>query len=111
MTVVMDLETGEILHAQEGKSGDSVKAYLQRLKKEAEVKAIAADMSPAYKGAVEGVFGKDFDLVHDPFHVVALASKAIDETRRDLVRESATSQSKMMIKGSRFLLLKQTIVT
>lgn len=105
MTVVMDLETGEILHAQEGKSAASVKVFLEKLKREAKIKAIAADMSPAYKGAVEEVFGKGFDLVHDPFHVVALASRAIDETRRDLVREAAVKEKKV-IKGSRFLLLR-----
>ena len=104
MTVVMDLETGEILHAQEGKSADSVKAFLQKLKKVADIKAIAADMSPAYRGAVQEVFGEDFDLIHDAYHVVALASKAVDETRRDLVREASTD-GKSVIKGSRFLLL------
>lgn len=105
MTIVMDLETGEILHAQEGKGADSVEFFLRKLKKVARLKAITADMSGAYKKAVASVFGNEFDLVHDPFHVVALASKAIDETRRDLVRE-ATADAKKVIKGSRFLLLR-----
>lgn len=105
MTVVMDLETGSILHAQDGKRADSVTSFLKKLKKAANIKAIAVDMSPAYKKAVEDVFGKDFDLVHDPFHVIAMASKALDETRRDLVRQSS-KDAKRVIKGSRFLLLK-----
>jgi len=62
-------------------------------------------MSGAYKAAVTEVFGRDFDLVHDPFHVVALASKAIDDTRRGLVRD-AEADAKKVIKGTRFLLLR-----
>ena len=44
------------------------------------------------------------DIVHDPFHVTALASKAIDETRRDLYRQ-LQDEEKKAIKGTRFLLL------
>jgi transposase len=105
MTVVMDLETGAILHVREGKSADSVKAFLQKLKRVARIEAIAADMSGAFKAAVTEVFGRDFDLVHDPYHVVGLASKAIDCTRRGLVR-AAEADAKKVIKGTRFLLLR-----
>jgi transposase len=61
-------------------------------------------MSEAYASAVRKVFGTSVDIVHDPFHVTALASKAIDETRRDLARD-LEGEGKKLIKGSRFLLL------
>lgn len=105
MTVVLDLETGMILHAQEGKDSGALVTFLERLKRgKAPLKAVAIDMSEAYASAVRKVFGTSVDIVHDPFHVTALASKAIDETRRDLARD-LEGEGKKLIKGSRFLLL------
>jgi len=106
MTVVIDLETGEILHAHEGKDAAALLPFLERLKRSKNrLKAVAIDMSPAYLLAVRQVFGDTVDVVHDPYHVVALASRAIDETRRDLVRQLEGEQ-KQVVKGTRFLLLK-----
>ncbi len=106
MTVVLDLESGEILHAQKGKDAAALAGFLRELKRaKAPLKAIAVDMSEAYASAVREVFGDALDLVHDPFHVTALASKAIDETRRDLFRQ-LQGDDKKAIKGSRFLLLR-----
>ena len=62
--------------------------------------------SNLFGGLIEEVFGEEFDLIHDPFHVVALVSKAIDETRRELVRKAEEGEKKV-IKGSRFLLYCQ----
>lgn len=106
MTVVMDLETGEILHAHEGKDAAALTPFLQRLKRaKVPVEAIAMDMSDAYAKAVREVYGEALDVVHDTFHVVALASKAIDDTRKDMVRDLHGEERKA-IKGTRFLLLK-----
>jgi len=105
MTVVMDLETGQILHAQEGKDAQALIPFLEKLKrKKAPLSAVAMDMSPAYLQAVRQVF-PEVDIVHDPYHVVSLVNKAIDETRRDIARE-LNDQDKQVIKGSRFLLLR-----
>ncbi|MEW6262678.1 MAG: ISL3 family transposase [Thermodesulfobacteriota bacterium] len=114
LTAVMDLETGQILHLQEGKDALALISFLVRLKlKKAHLKAVAMDMSPAYlevprpggsRQAVRLIF-PEVDVVHDPYHIVALANAAIDETRRDLARELAGPDRKI-IKGTRFLLLK-----
>jgi transposase len=104
MTVVLDLETGEIIHAQPGKDAAALTGFLMKLKRrKAKPLAVAMDMSPAYMQAVRQVF-PDVDIVHDPYHVVALVNDAIDETRRDLSRQ-LSGQGKSVIKGSRFLLL------
>jgi transposase len=66
--------------------------------------AVAIDMSPAYIQAIGEVFPQ-VDIVHDPYHVVAMVNKAIDETRRDMARE-LDQPERQYIKGSRFLLLK-----
>ncbi len=106
MTVVLDLETGAIIHAHEGKDALALTGFLLRLRRAGKgIKAVAMDMSPSYRRAVLDVFGDRVGIVHDPFHVVALASKAIDETRRDMVRELEGEERKVL-KGSRFLLLR-----
>lgn len=105
MTVVLDLETGEILHAQEGKNAGALVPFLETLKRrKAPLEAIAMDMSEAYASAVRTVFGDQLDIVHDPFHVTALASKAMDESRRDLYHQ-LKGEEKKVVKGTRFLLL------
>jgi transposase len=106
MSVVLDLESGEILYAPEGKDAAAVVPFLEQLKRAgAPLRAVAIDMSEAFANAVRSVYGDTVDIVHDPFHVVALASEAIDETRRDLVR-SLDGPERKVVKGTRFLLLK-----
>ena len=105
MTVVLDLETGHILHAQEGKDAHALIPFLVTLKrKRAKLIAVAMDMSPAYMQAVRQVF-PGVEIVHDPYHVVTIVNRAIDETRRDMARE-LNGADKQLIKGSRFLLLR-----
>jgi len=53
---------------------------------------VAMDMSKSYANAVLEVFGGSVDIVHDTFHVVALASKAIDETRRERPGQASAQQ-------------------
>jgi transposase len=104
MTVVLDLETGAVLHVQEGKDAAALIPFLQTLKrKRARLRAVAMDMSASYRRAVEHVF-PGLEIVHDPYHVVALVNHAIDETRRELYRE-LSGQDRRVLKGSRFLLL------
>ncbi len=106
MTVVLDLETGEILHAHCGKDAEALLPFLWKLKRRGiRPQAVAIDMSEAYHKAVRQVFGQQVDIVHDPYHVVALANRAIDETRREMAR-TLQGQARSVLKGSRFLLLK-----
>lgn len=105
MTVILDLETGQILHSAEGRSADSVIPFLRRLKAVgAPLEAVAMDMWPAYLLAVREVYD-DVPIVHDPYHIVAMANKAVDAIRRDLYRE-LNGDDRKVLKGSRFLLLK-----
>jgi transposase len=105
MTVILDLDTGRILHAAEGRSADAVIPFMQKLKAAgAQLLAVAMDMWPAYSLGVREVF-KDVPIVHDPYHVVAMANAAIDATRRDMYRD-LRGQDRRVLKGSRYLLLK-----
>lgn len=104
MTVVLDLDSGEILYAHEGKDAAALIPFLKKLKRSgADIQAVAIDMSEAFLKAVREVL-PDVDVVHDAYHVVALANRAIDETRRDLCNE-LDGEERKLLKGSRFLLL------
>jgi len=105
MTVVIDLETGAVLHAHEGRDAAALIPFLEKLmRNRANLRAVAMDMWPAYLQAVKQVF-PHVDVVHDPYHVVAIVNRAIDETRRDLYRQ-LNGQERQVLKGSRFLLLR-----
>lgn len=105
MTVVLNLETGEIIHAAEGRSAAAVMPFLRRLRAAgAALQAVAMDMWPAYLLAVQEVW-PGVAIVHDPYHVVSMANEAVDATRRDMYRELHGTQ-RQLIKGTRFLLLK-----
>ena len=106
MTVVLDLESGTIVHVQEGKDAAAVVGFLRGLKRRGvTLKAVAIDMSEAYRQAVRSVFGERVEIVHDPYHVVALVNHAIDETRREMMRELADAEREAL-KGNRFVLLR-----
>jgi transposase len=105
MTVILDLDSGRILHAAEGRSADAVIPFMRRLKAAGvQLRAVAMDMWPAYSLGVREVF-EDVPIVHDPYHIVAMANAAIDATRRDMYRD-LKGQDRKVLKGSRFLLLK-----
>jgi transposase len=104
MTVFINLETGEIIHAVEGKSIESVTPFLLQLQEKAiQLKAIAMDMNAAYASATKKHLPQ-VDVVFDRFHVVALLNTAIDEIRRDQ-QAKCNAVGLKAIKGMRFLLL------
>lgn len=104
MTIFIDLETGQIIHAVEGKSMSSVTPFLLELREKApHLKAIAMDMNAAYASATKQHL-PHIDVVFDRFHVVALLNTAIDEIRRDQ-QAKCNAVGLKAIKGMRFLLL------
>jgi transposase len=86
MTVVMDLDSGQILHVAEGKDAAALIPFLKALRRrKVKLKAVAMDMSPAYMRAVREIF-PELDIVHDPYHGVVTVNRAIDETRKEMFR-------------------------
>lgn len=105
MTIFINLETGEIIHAVEGKSIEKVTPFFLQLQTEAvQLKAMAMDMNAAYASTAKK-FLPNVDVVFDRFHVVALLNTAIDEIRRDQ-QAKCNAIGLKAIKGMRFLLLK-----
>jgi transposase len=105
MTIIVDIRTGRIIHAVEGRSKHAVTAFLKELAEKAtNLKAIAMDMSGPFASAVQSILPR-VDIVFDHFHVDALINKALDEIRRQQ-QNSLERSSKRVVKGKRFLLLR-----
>jgi len=107
LTVVLDLETGMIVHVGHGKGGDALTDFWKRLRRcGAKIEAVATDMSPAYIDAVTTCL-PDAVLVFDHFHVVKLFNEKLSELRRELYRTIKDGLEKDVLKGTRWLLLKR----
>jgi transposase len=107
VTIVMDLESGAVVHVGEGKGGEALAAFWRRLRaSHAKIEAVATDMSPAYIDAVTTHLSKA-TLVFDRFHVIKLYNDKLSDLRRDLYRQLEDSMQKDVLKGVRWLLLKR----
>ena len=106
LTVVLNLETGAVVFVGEGKGADALDPFWGRLRAaKARVEAVATDMALAYIQAVREHLG---DAVHvfDHFHVIKLFNEKLSDFRRELHREATERMDKEVLKGTRWLLLK-----
>ena len=112
LTLVADHVEGRIVWGKEGKDAATLKAFFTDLGEERrqEIKVVTMDMSAAFMSAVREAMPHT-QIVFDRFHVQALASKALDETRRDLWQELRRSdpEAAKMLKHSRWALLKAAV--
>ena len=106
LTVVLDLDSGAVAFVGEGKGADSLLPFWKRLRSShAKIKAVATDMSPAYTAAVRENLPKAIH-VFDRFHVVKLFNEKFSLFRQELQREAEGPLQKAVLKGTRWLLLK-----
>ena len=106
LTVVMDLDGGAVVFVGDGKGADALKPFWKRLRgSKAKIKAVAMDMSAAYRGAVSTCL-RDATIVFDRFHVMKLFNEKLSNLRRALHREATDVLQKEILKGTRWLLLK-----
>jgi len=106
LTVVLDLDTGAVIFIGRGKGAEALDPFWERLKKaHAKIEAVATDMSPAYIFAVRENLPKAIH-VFDHFHVVKLFNDRLAGFRRELQREAEGPLGKTVLKGTRWLILK-----
>lgn len=106
LTVVLDLDSGAVLFVGDGKGADALKPFWKRLcRSGAKVEAAAIDMSPAYIQAVAEHLPEAV-IVFDHFHVIKLFNEKLSDLRRELYREATDKLQKQVLKGTRWLLLK-----
>jgi transposase len=105
LTVVLDLESGAVVFVGDGKGTEALEPFWRRLRaSRAKIRAVAMDMGPAYIAAVQKHLPRA-KIVFDHFHVIKLFNEKLSDLRRSLYHE-ATAKQKKVLKGSRWLLLK-----
>jgi transposase len=106
LTVVLNLLTGAVVYVGDGKGVDSLKIFWRKLRRcRARIKAVATDMSAAYIRAVRDNIPNAVH-VFDRFHVVKLFNDKLSAFRRQLFHEASTDRERRILKGTRWLLLK-----
>jgi len=106
LTVVMDMDSGAMVFVGNGKGADALVPFWKRLKRaQADIQAVAMDMSPAYTSAVSANLPKAA-IVFDHFHVIKLFNDQLSNLRRELYHEAKDVLQKKVLKGTRWLLLK-----
>jgi len=105
ITVVRDLDSGDVLFIGKGKSGEALKPFCRRLKRRARhIKAVAIDMANSYGAWVKETL-PDADIVYDHFHVIKLMNERMNNLRKSTMNKLEEAQKKEL-KGKRFLLLR-----
>jgi transposase len=108
LTCVADHARSAIVWAKPGRNAATLAAFFAELgERKHSIRAVSLDMSAGYANAVRAAL-PDAHVCFDPFHVVKLANKALNDVRRaewNANRKSTTPAGKWL-KGVRWALLK-----
>ena len=106
LTIVYDLESGELVWVTEGRRKAGLTAFFDQLDEPVAqgIEAVAVDMWKPFEQAVTEAL-PNAAIVFDRFHVMQQYSKVIDTVRRTEFKR-ATHADKQVLVGSRYLLLK-----
>jgi transposase len=108
LTSVVDHQTGAIVWCSAGRNAATLQAFFTELgERRHSIRAVSIDMSGGYEKAIRDAIPAA-EVAFDPFHVVRLAQRAVDQVRRDEWNAHDRSHTKTgkWIKGTRWSLLK-----
>lgn len=110
LTVVVDHDRDRLVWAAEGKDESALGSFFQALgpQRAAKLELISTDAAPWFLPVAQRM-APGAVLCTDPFHVVAWASRALDEVRRQLwkqLRRDGHKQRAFTLKRSRYALWK-----
>jgi transposase len=91
-----------------GRNAATLQAFFDLLgDRKRSIRAVSIDMSGGYEKAIRDAV-PDAEIAFDPFHVVRLAQRAVDQVRRDEwnTHERSHTPKGKWIKGTRWSLLK-----
>lgn len=111
LTLVSNHDTGKIIWGTEGKDTAAADRFFAELgtPRSKQIKAVSMDMAPAYRRSVETWEHAPYaKIVYDPFHVVQLATDALDKVRRSSWREmqAVDKDAARKFRGARWSLMK-----
>jgi len=105
-TVVYDLKAGRVIYVGAGRAEESLDRFWKRLRHSgAKIQAVAMDMWLPYFNAVINNI-PEAKIVFDRFHIFKQMNETLDEIRRALYHEETFLNNRPVIKGIRWLLLK-----
>jgi len=108
LTQVCDHQTGAIVWARPGRNAATLQDFFDELGEgKGSIRAVSIDMNGGYEKAIrQGL--PDAELCFDPFHVVGLAGRAVDDVRRAEWNQQGKSKTGhgRWVKGLRWSLLK-----
>jgi transposase len=106
VTIVLNGESGELLHMDEGKKKASLESFFQKLceAQKSSIQAVCIDRSGACQAVLNEQLPKA-SVVYDKFHLIANLNKALNEVRKDQYNK-AKKEDKNVIKGQRFNLMR-----
>lgn len=110
LTVVVDHDTGVLLWAHDGRNQKTLEKFFDRLGVErcAKITLVSADAAEWIANVVAARC-PNAELCLDPFHIVAWATKALDEVRREVWNAARKNGQKAVakeLKGARYALWK-----
>ena len=110
LTVLVDHDTGRLVWAAPGRDRKTVEKFLDLLgaKRCEQIELVSCDMAESIASAVGERCPNAVRCV-DPFHVIQLATDALDEIRREVwndARRAGQKQVAKELKGARFVLWK-----
>lgn len=106
VTLVIDLDTRAVVSVAPGRGQAGLQGFFLRLKRaNAKVQAVATDMAGGYITAVLKYLPGTL-LVFDHFHVIKLMNEKLTMLRRQLYNELKNGPGREVLKGVRWLLLK-----
>ena len=106
LTVVLNLLSGAVVFVGNGKGVEALQPFWRRVRRaRARIAAVATDMSPAYTRAVRDNLPRAVH-VFDHFHVIKLFNDKLSAFRRELYQELTSDRDRRLLKGTRWLLLK-----
>jgi transposase len=108
LTSVVDHATGAIVWCSPGRNAVTLQAFFTALgDRRHSIRAVSIDMSGGYERAIRDAI-PDAEVAFDPFHVIRLGQRAVDQVRRDEwnAHERSHTKTGKWIKNTRWSLLK-----
>ncbi len=110
LTLVSDHRTGKIVWGKAGKDTETLNAFFDEVGEDGaeQIESVSMDLGRAYAKSAHARV-PSATLCFDPFHVVKLATDALDAVRRQVWQSARTLRDKRIAKkykGARWALLK-----
>ena len=105
LTIVRDMDRGDVLFIGDGKSGESLAPFSKQLKRvKHHISTIAMDLGNPYTAWAKENLSKA-TIVYDKFHVIQLINNKVNAVRRRTMNELEDADKKAL-KGQMYTLLR-----